>query len=481
MTRLLLLVGLCLLAGPGHAAPANGPPTPPNIQLPEDWHSQFIEEPILGASLHVVTVGDKRNPPLVLLHGLGKNGLMDWQAVIKALKDQYFILALDFPGFAHSSLPPGRLSPENFAAIVHWLVQKHNLDSIHLAGHSMGGAVALSYAARYPQTLHQLTLIDVAGVLHRAAFVKSLINIDLDNRWFIPDSLERKAAELLSFGTSLIGKINFLPDIIQPLSHSNLAWNALLGGLPNTNAALSLINTDYSYIIDAVNDPTIIIWGEQDSIAPLRTGFVLDGLIANSELHIIPSAEHMPLKTHTAAVVSLMLSFPVQNTEEKTQAFAPPTTLTCKGEVGKHYSGRYSHITLQGCMDIELTDIQAESIELYNSTADFLRLRIVGDQTALQLQDSAVRLTDAYLQAPIAIAMDNSRLDMAGTRLHASKAALRVGAESVIIASVSESHSPYYQGKLHGATRIADIAGKTIGETLATLQSDAQPLTPQKH
>lgn len=463
-----LLIGMLVIA----TTSIQAEPTPPATAhpLPADWNSQVVREPVLGTLLHVVNAGDRENPPLVLLHGLGQNGLRDWHNIIESLKDHYYILTLDFPGFGQSQLPLDRLSPEHFAAIVHWLVQSHDLPPVHLAGHSMGGAVALYYAAAYPHTVQRLTLIDAAGILHRAAFVKSMADVDQGSYSFLPDRLERKVAKLMNFGNSLVEKVNLLPDFTLPLHQYDPAWNALLGDSPNANAALSLVHTDYSPVVEAVTTPTTIIWGEQDPVAPLRTGYMLQGLIPNSRLHVIPGAEHVPIKTHTATVAALMRA-PYSLPQKRAAMPASETVVECRGRTGEHYSGSFQRLILEGCLNTVLTDVSAVSLELRNSTATALRLRITGNTTGVTLRNSALQLTSGRIQAPVAISLDDSRLDIAGTRLEAGKTALQVGARSVVIASVSQVNSPHYRGKLHGAVRIEDVAGERIIE----LRSTAKP------
>lgn len=427
----------------------------------------------MGSLLRVVTVGDESKPAMVLLHGLGPNGLKDWEQIIEALKTDYYILALDFPGFGQSSLAEGRLSPENFAAITHWLINAEGLHDVHLAGHSMGAAVALFYAGRYPEDLVRLTLIDAAGVLHRAAFVKAMAEFDQRNYDFLPEFLRRPAAKLASFGNQVMENINLWPDLTQPLQASDLAWAFLLNDEPNTNAALSLINTDYSTIIDQVSTPTVIIWGERDSVAPLRTGYLLRGLIEDSELHVLRDAEHVPIKTHVSRVAHLM-RVPPSGTG---RALAPPNNanpleLNCHNRTGQRFSGHYSRVVLDNCLDVRLVDLRAESILMRDSEAELVGVQVSGGRTALRMERSAAKLTDVRLSGDVAIELSASRLDMAGTLLEASETAVQIRELSVLISSVSEVKSPLYRGNLHGAVRAENVRG----EALSRLRSQARPL-----
>jgi pimeloyl-ACP methyl ester carboxylesterase len=340
-----LLTGFLLLAfaNPGTARSTGGTENPvrnpenrqPTAEehLPPAWRSYYVREPVLGSTIRVATVGKRGRPPMLLVHGLGQNGLKDWLKIGEAFRDDYYIVALDLPGFGQSTLPSGRLSPENLADLVHWLVRDQDLGRIHLAGHSMGGAVALYYAAKYPETLTELTIIDAAGVLHRAAFVKSMAEPNREAYRFLPEALQRPAAKVLNWSSRLVEEINLLPDLTRPLQESDLAWNSLLQDQANTNAALALVNTDYSPVIAAIGTPTRIIWGRRDPMAPLRTGHMLRGLIANSELHIIPDAEHVPIQTHAAEVTELM------RREIEPESLRIPSgsspDLTCRGRTGQ--------------------------------------------------------------------------------------------------------------------------------------------------
>lgn len=133
-----------------------------------------------------------------------------------------------------------------------------------------------------------------------------------------------------------------------------------------------------------MSSPTTIIWGELDSVAPLRTGILLHGLIERSTLHIIPRAEHVPIKSHSTAVVALMRD-PVVGPKTPVKSVVDGTypVLECHGKTGERYSGRYGHIVLNGCLDIHLVDVQASSVALTNSEADFVRLVVTGENTAI--------------------------------------------------------------------------------------------------
>src|SRR5690606_9902699 len=233
---------------------------------------------------------------------------------------------------------------------------------------------------------------------------------------------------------------------------------------------------DFSYIPAAVQTPTLILWGARDPVAPLRTGHVLRSLIPAAELKIIPDAEHLPIKTHSDLVAAFLRGHDVRNAGHRDvrqdNVLQEAPILHCQGRTGLRYTGRYSHVLLHNCLDITLTDVQAQSVEMIDSEVDFLQVQINGSSTGIKAIRSSLRLSDADIKADTAIQIDSSRLDMAAVRLQAGQAAIQVLKQSVIIASLSEVNSALYTGKLHGAVRAQDLRA----EMLSALRSTAMPL-----
>lgn len=101
---------------------------------------------------------------LVLLHGFGANK-DNWTRMAAELVDDYRVIAPDLPGFGESDRPEE--AEYGFAAQaerVHAIVEALGIERFHLAGNSMGGAVAGAYAAAHPERLRSLWLLAPAGV-----------------------------------------------------------------------------------------------------------------------------------------------------------------------------------------------------------------------------------------------------------------------------------------------------------------------------
>lgn len=112
--------------------------------------------------LHCLEAGRPDAPVLVLLHGFGGHAASS-QPVIDRLGDHFHILAFDLPGHAGSLTYPGFGSPRTAALAVLSELNKRGIRIAHIAGHSMGGAVAFLMALEAPEVIASLTLIAPGG------------------------------------------------------------------------------------------------------------------------------------------------------------------------------------------------------------------------------------------------------------------------------------------------------------------------------
>jgi pimeloyl-ACP methyl ester carboxylesterase len=116
----------------------------------------------MGARLHVLEAGPLSGIPLVLLHGFGGHAA-SWAPVIETIPKDIRILAFDLPGHAGSLNYPGFGSPRVAALAVLAELEARSIPKAHVAGHSMGGAIAALMAMEKPEVIASLTLIAPGG------------------------------------------------------------------------------------------------------------------------------------------------------------------------------------------------------------------------------------------------------------------------------------------------------------------------------
>ena len=107
----------------------------------------FAVDPVFGSRTYIEEWGDPANPPVILVHGLGDNGARDWRYLAPALAENFYVVAFDLPGFGRSEKYNALYTPDTYTSVVQWIADTYVDGRFTLIGHSMGGAIALNYAA----------------------------------------------------------------------------------------------------------------------------------------------------------------------------------------------------------------------------------------------------------------------------------------------------------------------------------------------
>jgi pimeloyl-ACP methyl ester carboxylesterase len=136
---------------------------------------------------------------IVLLHGFPEDGEL-WRQVYPALSARFTVIIPDLPGSGNSILPKGDLSIEQLATSVQIILEHEGIGKAAIAGHSMGGYVALAMAELYPQL--------VAGI----SMVHSTAEADDDAK----KETRRKAIELIRKGGREAFIKQMIPNLFSP-------------------------------------------------------------------------------------------------------------------------------------------------------------------------------------------------------------------------------------------------------------------------
>jgi hypothetical protein len=236
------------------------------------------------------------------------------------------------------------------------------------------------------------------------------------------------------------------------LRESEALWGLALRDRASVNAALALVDEDFSAAVHTLALPVQILWGEADGIAPLRTGELLAHRLPNAQLATLPGVGHVPMAQATNDFLALLMA--ALNDAPAPRRGVPPADaplpdLECKGLVDQRYSGRYREVRLQGCSAVRLTDLVAERIVVRDSIVQMLRVEVRADDVALDITNSELIATASDFAGRLAIRSDASRLDLAGVRLDAGGFAVQALRRTRIVASVSEIRDAFYRGWWH--------------------------------
>lgn len=111
-----------------------------------------------GVRLHAVCGGEGK--PVFLLHGFPQMWY-EWRHVMPALAKTHRVIAVDMKGAGRSDKPQGGYDKMTMAGELNRLRQKMGFDSVQVVGHDIGGMVGFAWAARHPESVEKLVVLDV--------------------------------------------------------------------------------------------------------------------------------------------------------------------------------------------------------------------------------------------------------------------------------------------------------------------------------
>lgn len=414
---------------------------------------ECFEEPIFEGKVCTVQANRDAKVGVILIHGLG-GSVDDWLHTIPALAADFHVVAFDLPGFGKSDKGSQHYSPTRYARLAHFLADHYFKDKpYHVVGHSMGGAIALRFASQRPLRFQRLVLIDAAGILHPQVISKFQVGSMMERASGVQQT--RGFAERLS--GKILAQVERMPISPTDIVNTALGRDVVLQGGPERIAALDLAGEDFSYAISSVTEPTLILWGDNDFVAPLRTGKVLAARMQHARLEIISDSGHEPMLDQTEQLNTLVRKHLLESDgvlAEHNQKAKPLPALnservgTCSGESGKIFKGDYLSIELRDCSNIIIRNARVGQLSVLNSRLSMIDTNILGKDVGLNADNSDITVTNGDISAVIAINAVNSKLDLAGIHLKGSQAAVK-GVNSKFIFSVSQASSPHADGHLH--------------------------------
>lgn len=240
----------------------------------------------LPDGLRYVYLEGGHGEPLVLLHGFGANK-DNFVRVAGALARRYRVIIPDHIGFGESSHPPqADYSPLAQVHRLHSLMSVLGAAQIHLGGSSMGGQIAMSYAAAYPQDVKSLWLLDPAGAW--SATQSELLRVKRETgRNLLLAATPEEFDAVLRFVTT---KTPFIPAPIRKV----LAQERIANHELETRIADQLLADSVEARIAGLEIPTLIVWGDQDRAIHVDSARVLQGLLPRAKVIIMQGIGHLP-------------------------------------------------------------------------------------------------------------------------------------------------------------------------------------------
>jgi len=187
-----------------------------------------------GHSVHFVSFGSGED--VVFLHGWGAN--LEAFLFIAQRLSGYRVTLIDFAGFGKSEEPKTPYSVKDYSCDVIAILKAVGIEKACFVGHSFGGRVCLELGANYPELVKKLVLIDSAGLKPRRGL-----------KYYIRVGLHKLLRKLGRKGLS--GSADF--SALSPLMKETFKL---------------VVNYDQSALLNKINCPTAIFWGNEDKETP---------------------------------------------------------------------------------------------------------------------------------------------------------------------------------------------------------------------
>jgi esterase len=229
---------------------------------------------INGLTCRYLRWGDADAPPVLMLHGL-RSYARTWEPIAQALSGSHRLIAPDFRGRGESAWDPQRAyRTDTYVSDIENLTALLGLDRFAIVGHSMGGTVAYTYAARHPDQVAALVIEDIgpgsstetsgAGrILSEMADTpsrfSSLEEVQTYWRGIRPDITEEALASRID-------------NTVRPAGDGGYEWRLDMAGIAEARRTGNPAEAvDLWSCVDALRCPTLVMRGARSDFLPVGT------------------------------------------------------------------------------------------------------------------------------------------------------------------------------------------------------------------
>jgi pimeloyl-ACP methyl ester carboxylesterase len=274
-----------------------------------DWAAELRQIDIDGRPVNYVDIGAGELEPIVFVHGLGGQW-QNWLENLPRAAQERRVIALDLPGFGLSPLPREKITISGYGRTVEAVCDKLGLGRVDIVGNSMGGFIAAEVAIQFPERIDQLVLVSAAGISSADAAATPIL------------TLGRVATAVTAYGAARHRDIAARPKSRHmalafvarhpSLLKADLAYEGFFkgAGKPGFDDALrACLDYDFRDRLPEIRQPTLIVWGERDSIIPVKDAHEFERLIPDSRKVVMKDTGHIPMAERPAAFNDVMMSF----------------------------------------------------------------------------------------------------------------------------------------------------------------------------
>jgi pimeloyl-ACP methyl ester carboxylesterase len=233
--------------------------------------------------IEVTFTDEGAGPSLLFVHGfpLSRGA---WVQQVAAFKPNHRVIAPDLRGFGETEATAGPVTMTRFAEDLHALMEHLKLGPVTLVGHSMGGYIALAFAAAYPEALQGLVLVSTkAGPDGSAAAGTRRSLAERVRMEGTGPVIEAMGPKMLAAGRMDPAMTAAVQEFMRP-SNPTGTIAALLG---------MAIRPDMQQMLRMIQTPALVVSGTEDSLIPDSESRAMVWALPNCRLALIPGGGHL--------------------------------------------------------------------------------------------------------------------------------------------------------------------------------------------
>jgi pimeloyl-ACP methyl ester carboxylesterase len=288
--------------------------------------------PLMGTRVHYTDEGPANaEGTLLLIHGVCAS-LHTWDGVLPQLTRRWRVIRLDLPPFgitgplrdAHGR--PRTAELPLYRDFIDAFIDSLGLTQLSLVGNSLGGMVAWDYAARHPERIEKLVLIDSAGFPMKLPVYLDLFNhlpVRLTTPWLLPEGIVRAATRDVYGDPARVS---------APTLRRYTEFFYADGARSAFGKMVSKFDFDSvdTSVLAAIRVPTLILWGQRDRWIPPAHAGEFARRIPHATLRMYPALGHIPMEEDPVRVGTDLCAFLEQaqgQGQGRTPATHPETAL----------------------------------------------------------------------------------------------------------------------------------------------------------
>ncbi len=257
-----------------------------------------------GIRLHIRDTGPRDAPALILLHGFG-GSLHTWDAWATRLDGTFRVIRLDLPGFGLTGPDPaGDYTDARSHAVLLALMDRLGLAHAAVAGHSMGGRIAWTFAALHPERVDHLVLLAPDGFASPGFQYGVAPKVPLLLRvlpYILPSFLLRPSLAAAYANPAMV------TDALLTEYRDMLLAPGVRRAILDRTAQQVLVNP--APLLACIQAPVLLLWGEQDAMIPVRNADDYVRALPGARVMRFPGVGHVLHEEEAAGTVEAVRAF----------------------------------------------------------------------------------------------------------------------------------------------------------------------------